>query len=114
MRAVAHHQTVLAARRSAHAQGPVHDIEIDHLIEGDGPETIVMVNGLADEKECWGYQTPDLLAAGYRVVTFDNRGVGQSSKPPARTRPGSSPTRRRWWTRWASPASTWWARAWAA
>lgn len=60
----------------------INDIEIDYLIEGDGPETIVMVNGLADEKESWGYQTPDFVAAGHRVLTFDNRGVGQSSMPP--------------------------------
>lgn len=56
-------------------------IEIDYVIEGDGPETIVMVNGLADEKESWGYQTPDFVAAGHRVLTFDNRGVGKSSMP---------------------------------
>src|SRR6188508_259297 len=60
----------------------VNGIEIEYLIEGDGPETIVMVNGLADDKESWGYQTPDFVAAGHRVLTFDNRGVGQSSKPP--------------------------------
>jgi pimeloyl-ACP methyl ester carboxylesterase len=60
----------------------VNGIEIDYLIEGDGPETIVMVNGLADAKESWGYQTPDFVAAGYRVLTFDNRGVGLSSMPP--------------------------------
>jgi len=60
----------------------VNGIDIDYLIEGDGPETVVMVNGLADEKESWGYQTPDLLAAGYRVLTFDNRGVGKTSMPP--------------------------------
>ena len=59
----------------------VSGIEIDYLIEGDGPETVVMVNGLADEKESWGYQTPDFLAAGYRVLTFDNRGVGRTTKP---------------------------------
>jgi 3-oxoadipate enol-lactonase len=59
----------------------VNGIEIDYLLEGDGPETVVMVNGLADEKESWGYQTPAFVAAGYRVVTFDNRGVGKTSKP---------------------------------
>lgn len=59
----------------------VNDIDIEYLLEGDGPETIVMVNGLADDKESWGYQTPDLVAAGYRVLTFDNRGVGATSKP---------------------------------
>jgi 3-oxoadipate enol-lactonase len=60
----------------------VNGIEIDYLLEGTGPETVVMVNGLADEKESWGFQTPDFLAAGYRVLTFDNRGVGKSSMPP--------------------------------
>jgi pimeloyl-ACP methyl ester carboxylesterase len=60
----------------------VNGIDIDYLIEGSGPETIVMVNGLADEKESWGFQTPDFLAAGHRVLTFDNRGVGKSSMPP--------------------------------
>ena len=60
----------------------VNGIDIDYLLEGEGPETIVMVNGLADEKESWGFQTPDLVAAGYRVLTFDNRGVGKSSMPP--------------------------------
>lgn len=59
----------------------VNGIEIDYLLEGDGPETVVMVNGLADEKESWGFQTPDLIAAGYRVLTFDNRGVGRTTKP---------------------------------
>ena len=93
----------------------VNGIEIDYLLEGDGPETIVMVNGLADEKESWGYQTPDFVAAGYRVLTFDNRGVGRPACPPGPIRPSSSrPTRRPWSMPWASPASTWWAPAWAA
>ena len=59
----------------------VNGIEIEYVLEGDGPETVVMVNGLADEAESWGYQVPDFTAAGYRVLTFDNRGVGKSSKP---------------------------------
>ena len=56
-------------------------IDINYRLEGDGPETIVLVNGLADDLETWAYQTEDFLAAGYRVLTFDNRGVGSSSKP---------------------------------
>jgi 3-oxoadipate enol-lactonase len=60
----------------------VNGIEINYRLEGDGPETIVMVNGLADDLETWAYQTEDFLGAGYRVLTFDNRGVGLSGKPP--------------------------------
>jgi len=59
----------------------VNGIDINYRLEGVGPETIVMVNGLADDLESWGYQVEDFLAAGYRVLRFDNRGVGQSSKP---------------------------------
>jgi 3-oxoadipate enol-lactonase len=59
----------------------VNDIEVNYRLEGDGPETIVLVNGLADDLETWAFQAGDFLAAGYRVLRFDNRGVGASSKP---------------------------------
>jgi 3-oxoadipate enol-lactonase len=60
----------------------VNAIDINYRLEGDGPETIVMVNGLADDLETWAYQVEDFLAAGYRVLRFDNRGVGLSGMPP--------------------------------
>lgn len=56
-------------------------IRLHYALEGEGPETIVMVNGLADDLETWAYQAEDFLAAGYRLLRFDNRGVGQSDKP---------------------------------
>lgn len=59
----------------------VNDIEINYRLEGDGAETIVLINGLADDLETWVLQMDDLLAAGYRVLRFDNRGIGASSKP---------------------------------
>jgi 3-oxoadipate enol-lactonase len=59
----------------------VEGIEINYRIEGDGPETLVLVNGLADDLETWAYQVPAFVQAGYRVLTFDNRGVGRTSKP---------------------------------
>jgi 3-oxoadipate enol-lactonase len=59
----------------------VNGIDINYSLEGDGGETIVLVNGLADDLETWAYQVEDFLAAGYRVLRFDNRGVGATSKP---------------------------------
>ena len=59
----------------------VNGIDIAYTLEGDGDTTVVLVNGLADEKETWAYQVPALVEAGYRVLTFDNRGVGATSKP---------------------------------
>ncbi len=59
----------------------VNDIELNYKLEGDGEETIVLINGLADDLETWAGQMDDFLAAGYRVLRFDNRGIGASSKP---------------------------------
>ena len=64
------------------ATASVNGIEINYSLEGDGDETIVLVNGLADDLETWVFQVEDLLGAGYRVLRFDNRGVGASSAPP--------------------------------
>ncbi len=60
----------------------VNGIEVNYKLEGDGPETIVLVNGLADDLETWILQMDDLLGAGYRVLRFDNRGVGRTSVTP--------------------------------
>ena len=61
----------------------VNGIDINYRLEGPdtAPETIVLINGLADDLETWVLQIDDLLAAGYRVLRFDNRGVGATSKP---------------------------------
>jgi len=63
------------------ATATVNGIELSYRLEGDGKETIVLINGLADDLTTWELQVADFLAAGYRVLRFDNRGVGASSKP---------------------------------
>src|SRR5919201_3648222 len=60
----------------------VNGIDLNYRLEGDGDETIVLVNGLADDLETWVFQMDALLGAGYRVLRFDNRGVGSSATPP--------------------------------
>jgi 3-oxoadipate enol-lactonase len=59
----------------------VNGIDIVYELEGEGEETVVLVNGLADTLETWAFQMEALLGAGYRVLRFDNRGVGRTSKP---------------------------------
>lgn len=59
----------------------INGIDVNYELEGDGPQTVVLINGLADELETWAYQLPALLEAGYRVLRFDNRGIGRSDKP---------------------------------
>ena len=59
----------------------VNGINVNYQLEGDGPETIVLVNGLADAVESWDFQVPALLEAGLRVLRFDNRGIGATDAP---------------------------------
>ena len=61
---------------------PLNDVELHYEVTGDGPETIVLVNGLADSLDTWMLQVPAFVEAGYRVLTLDNRGIGTSSAPP--------------------------------
>ncbi len=56
-------------------------IDIAYRWDGDGPETLVLVNGLADAKESWEAQVP-AFGERYRILSYDNRGVGESSTPP--------------------------------
>jgi 3-oxoadipate enol-lactonase len=64
-------------------QAKVNGITINYEIDGEhaGKGTIVLINGLADDLLSWGFQVPALVEAGYRVLRFDNRGIGKSDKP---------------------------------
>lgn len=54
-------------------------ITIDYEITGTGPP-LVLIAGLGYPKWMWHKMLPG-LAAHFRVITFDNRGVGKSDKP---------------------------------
>ena len=58
------------------------EADLYYEVSGAGSPTLVLVNGVGDPLEGWASQTADFLAAGLRVVSFDNRGVGRSSQPP--------------------------------
>ena len=47
---------------------------------GEGP-AVVLLHGFPELAYSWRHQVPALEAAGYRVITFDQRGYGESSKP---------------------------------
>jgi len=66
-----------ATMPSEHLNG----IDIHYQVDGQGEQTVLLVNGLADDLTTWVYQVPALVSAGYQVVTFDNRGIGASSAP---------------------------------
>src|SRR5688572_12504971 len=54
-------------------------IEIYYEDQGSG-QPVVLIHGYPLDGHSWERQTRDLLDAGYRVITYDRRGFGRSSK----------------------------------
>ena len=54
-------------------------VELYYEDQGAG-QPVVLIHGYPLDGHSWELQTRDLLAAGYRVVTYDRRGFGRSSK----------------------------------
>jgi len=61
------------------AKAKVRDIEIAYETAGSG-EPVVLIGGFTAVKESWGLQVAE-LAKHFRVITFDNRGVGETTVP---------------------------------
>lgn len=49
--------------------------------DGGSGRTVVLVHGWPLSSGQWEFQIPELLAAGHRVVAYDQRGFGASAKP---------------------------------
>jgi pimeloyl-ACP methyl ester carboxylesterase len=61
----------------------VDGVRLVYDVHGDG-EPVVLVAGLGQPAVSWQFSIlPPLVDAGYRVVTYDNRGVAPSDAPPA-------------------------------
>src|SRR5712671_2590332 len=55
-------------------------IEIYYEDHGSG-SPVVLIHGWPLNGDAWEKQTAALLTAGHRVITYDRRGFGRSSKP---------------------------------
>ncbi|GAB2723359.1 alpha/beta fold hydrolase [Nocardia thraciensis] len=55
------------------------DIELYYEDHGTG-QPVVLIHGYPLSGDSWELQARELLDAGYRVITYDRRGFGQSSK----------------------------------
>ncbi|MFJ2758089.1 alpha/beta fold hydrolase [Nocardioides sp. NPDC087217] len=54
-------------------------VELYYEDQGTG-QPVVLIHGYPLNGHSWEKQTRELLAAGYRVITYDRRGFGRSSK----------------------------------
>ncbi|QXG76997.1 alpha/beta hydrolase [Modestobacter sp. L9-4] len=57
-----------------------HPIELHYTDQGSGAP-VVLIHGWPLSGRSWEAQVPALVDAGYRVLTYDRRGFGQSSQP---------------------------------
>lgn len=61
------------------AKAQIGDIEMAYSVTGEGPP-LVAIMGLTGSRGHWrGF--PERFADAYRVITFDNRGVGETTAP---------------------------------
>ncbi|MEU2599217.1 alpha/beta hydrolase [Streptomyces hirsutus] len=56
------------------------DVELYYEDHGAG-QPVVLIHGFPLDGDSWEKQSAALLDAGYRVVTYDRRGFGRSSRP---------------------------------
>jgi pimeloyl-ACP methyl ester carboxylesterase len=77
-------QAVRTAKVSPVREATVNGIRLCYRIDGpEGGDPVLLVCGTGQPAYSWQLGVvPRLTAAGYRVVTFDNRGIPPSEAPP--------------------------------
>jgi 3-oxoadipate enol-lactonase len=58
----------------------INKIRMHYEVTGDG-DPVLLINGLSAPAVGWALQVA-ALAPHFRVITFDNRGVGETDLPP--------------------------------
>lgn len=63
-----------------HHWADINGVTMHYVEQGQGP-LVVLGHGFPHSWFSWRHQIPAIAAAGYRVVAFDQRGMGQTSAP---------------------------------
>lgn len=58
-----------------------HPVNLFYQDWGTGPTTLVLIHGWPLDHQSWEYQLNELPKRGVRVIAYDRRGFGKSSKP---------------------------------
>ncbi|MBD8868999.1 alpha/beta fold hydrolase [Nocardioides donggukensis] len=58
-----------------------HDLTLHYEDTGGDGRPVVLIHGWPLSGASWAHQVPALSGAGYRVITYDRRGFGESEKP---------------------------------
>ena len=80
--------TALAQAPPREAQADLPGVRLSYSDTGGQGVPVVFVHAATGSRRVWEYQLPAFTAAGYRVITYDRRGFGQSTIDPAGPQPG--------------------------
>jgi non-heme chloroperoxidase len=58
-----------------------NDVSLHYTDSGGDGRPVVLIHGWPLSGASWSEQVPALTDAGYRVITYDRRGFGDSEKP---------------------------------
>ena len=61
----------------------IGELHLNVAVAGDGP-TVLLLHGFPDSLHLWQMVAPRLVAEGYRVISVDQRGFGDSDAPAGR------------------------------
>ena len=62
------------------AYAQVNGIKLHYTMQGQG-QPLLLIMGLGGPAAAWDREFVERMAGDYQVVTYDNRGTGQSDKP---------------------------------
>jgi pimeloyl-ACP methyl ester carboxylesterase len=71
-----------ASQTTAPGHAMVGDLDVAYRVQGQGAP-LILIMGFGGTMDIWDPILLQALAADYRVVTFDNRGMGGTTGPPA-------------------------------
>jgi 3-oxoadipate enol-lactonase len=66
----------------------IGDLDINYKIQGQG-DPLLMIMGLSFSLLDWGTKLPELLSQHYKVILFDNRDAGETSRAASQIPQGS-------------------------
>lgn len=75
-----HHLSTPDEKGSAMPLATINGIQLNYQVKGSG-DLVVLIMGTGSPGRVWElHQVPALVAAGYRVCTFDNRGIAPTDE----------------------------------
>jgi pimeloyl-ACP methyl ester carboxylesterase len=81
--------TALAQTPAREAHADLAGVRLWYVDSGGKGTAVIFLHAATGSSRSWEYQLPTFTKAGYRVITYDRRGFGQSTVDPAGPQPGT-------------------------